>query len=101
MEFTALTTLGFSDVPSNRMSRANGFLSTMMQLSSGMSVAIGAITLRLAAHQAGHSAAVPQLRDFHVAILLMSLLALGPVVDSLGLSPDAGAETSGHRAAAA
>ena len=81
------------------MSRANGFLSAVMQLSMGMGVAVGAITLRLVAHAHGHSGALPQLRDFHLAILLMSFLALGPVFNSLELPPDAGATTSGHRQA--
>jgi hypothetical protein len=40
---------------------------------------------------------VPQLQDFHLAILLIALLALGPVFDSLGLKHDAGADTSGHQ----
>ncbi|MGA2539175.1 MAG: MFS transporter [Terracidiphilus sp.] len=96
MEFTCLTTLAFSEIDSSRMSRANGFLSAVMQLSSGTGVAVGAITLRLVAHAGGHSAAVPQLRDFHLAFLLMAILALGPVVDSLGLAHNAGADTSGH-----
>ena len=96
MEFTCLTTLAFSDITPARMSRANGFLSAVMQLSSGMGVAVGAITLRLVAHAGGHSAATPLLRDFHGAFLLMSVLALGPVVDSMGLAHDAGADTSGH-----
>jgi EmrB/QacA subfamily drug resistance transporter len=96
MEFTCLTTLAFSEIESSRMSRANSFLSAVMQLSSGLGVAVGAITLRLIAHAGGHSAAAPQLRDFHLAILLISLLALGPVFDSLGLAHDAGADTSGH-----
>jgi EmrB/QacA subfamily drug resistance transporter len=97
MEFTCMTTLAYTEIPSNRMSRANGFLSAVMQLSMGMGVAVGAITLRLVAHAHGHSAAVPQLRDFHMAILFMAVLALGPVFDSLRLPPDAGATTSGHR----
>lgn len=96
MEFTCMTTLAFSEIESSGMSRANGFLSAVMQLSSGMGVAVGAITLRMVAHAHGHSAAVPQLRDFHMAILLMAFLALGPVFDSLGLTHDAGAATSGH-----
>ncbi|WP_158944016.1 MFS transporter [Granulicella sp. S190] len=96
MEFTCMTTLAYTEIPANRMSRANGFLSAIMQLSMGMGVAVGAITLRLVAHAHGHSAAVPQLRDFHIAILFMAVLALGPVLDSLGLSPDAGVTTSGH-----
>ncbi len=97
MQFTCMTTLAYTEIPSNRMSRANGFLSAVMQLSMGIGVAVGAITLRLVAHAHGHSAASPQLRDFHLAILLMALLALGPVLDSLGLRDDAGAVTSGHR----
>ena len=97
MEFTCMTTLAYAEIPPERMSRANGFLSAVMQLSMGMGVAIGAITLRLIAHARGHSAGAPQLRDFHLAMLLMAFVALGPVFDSLGLPPDAGATTSGHR----
>lgn len=97
MEFTCLTTLAYTEVPHNKMSRANGFLSAVMQLSMGMGVAVGAITLRLVAHANGHSAATPHLRDFHLAILCMAVVSLGPVIDSLGLAQDAGAATSGHR----
>src|SRR5580704_7149344 len=97
MQFTCMTTLAYTEIPHSRMSRANGFLSAVMQLSMGMGVAIGAITLRLIAHARGHSAATPQLRDFHLAILFISILVLGPVFDSLGLPPDAGATTSGHQ----
>jgi EmrB/QacA subfamily drug resistance transporter len=98
MEFTCLGTLAYVEITADKMSRANGFLSAVMQLSMGMGVAIGAITLRLVAHANGHSAAAPQLRDFHIAILLIAVVSLGPVFDSLGLAPDAGATTSGHRA---
>jgi EmrB/QacA subfamily drug resistance transporter len=97
MEFTCMTTLSYSEITPEKMSRANGFLSAVMQLSLGMGIAVGAITLRLIAHAHGHSAAVPQLRDFHQAILVMSILALGPVFNSIGLPHDAGATTSGHR----
>jgi EmrB/QacA subfamily drug resistance transporter len=97
MQFTCMTTLAYTEIPPAKMSRANGFLSAVMQLSMGMGVAVGAITLRFVAHAHGHSAAMPQLRDFHLAILFMSVLALGPVFDSLGLPQSAGATTSGHR----
>src|ERR1700678_309392 len=36
MEFTCLTTLAYTEIPGGRMSRANGFLSAVMQLSLGM-----------------------------------------------------------------
>ena len=96
MQFTALTTLAYSEIPPERMSRANGFLSAVMQLTVGLGIAVGAITLRLTAHARGHSAAAPQLRDFHIAIFAMAILSLGCVLDSLGLHPAAGAKTSGH-----
>ena len=97
MQFTCMTTLAYTEIPSEKMSRANGFLSAVMQLSLGMGIAVGAITLRLIAHARGHSAAVPQLQDFHLAFFLMAALALGPVVDAIGLAPNAGSTTSGHR----
>jgi hypothetical protein len=96
MEFTCTTTLAYADIPPGSISSANGFLSAVMQLGSGMGVAVGAITLRLVAHARGHSAAAPQLHDFQLAILIIAVLALGPVLDSLGLPLDAGASTSGH-----
>jgi Na+/melibiose symporter-like transporter len=96
MEFTCMTTLAYTEIPPSKMSRANGFLSAVMQLSMGLGVAIGAVTLRLIAHARGHAATRPDLRDFQLAILCMSVLALGPVVDSLRLPADAGASTSGH-----
>jgi EmrB/QacA subfamily drug resistance transporter len=97
MQFTCMSTLAFTEVPPERMSRANGFLSAVWQLSMGMGVAVGAITLRGIAQARGHSAALPQLSDFQLAFLFVALVALGPVFDALGLAPDAGARTSGHR----
>jgi EmrB/QacA subfamily drug resistance transporter len=97
MEFTCMTTLAYTEIPPERMGQANGFLSAVMQLSLGVGVAVGAVTLRLVAHAHGHTAAAPQLGDFHLAILCMSLLTLAPVFDALGLAHHAGAATSGHQ----
>ncbi len=97
MQFTCFTTLAYTEIPPARMSQANGFLSTIMQLSMGMGIAVGAVALRFAAHAHGHSGTAPQLRDFHMAILIVAILSLLPVLDSLGLSTDAGAATSGHQ----
>jgi EmrB/QacA subfamily drug resistance transporter len=97
MEFTCMTTLAYAEIPAEKMSRANGFLSAVMQLSMGVGIAVGAITLRLVAHARGHSGAIPELRDFHLAILFTAILSLGPVINAIGLPHDAGATTSGHR----
>jgi hypothetical protein len=97
MEFTCIMTIAYTEIPPGKMSRANGFLSAVLQLSIGAGIAVGAITLRLIAHARGHSAAVPQLQDFHLAIFFMAVLALGPVINALELPHDAGAAASGHR----
>jgi EmrB/QacA subfamily drug resistance transporter len=97
LEFTCMTTLAYTEIPTERMSRANGFLSAVMQLSMGMGVAVGAGTLRLVAHAHGHAVSAPLLQDFHVAILCIAVLSLAPVIDALGLPDDAGAATSGHQ----
>ena len=79
------------------MIRANGFLSAVMQLSMGAEVAVGEIMLRLFSYSHGHSQTMPELRVFHLAITTMDFLAPGPVVDSLSLPTNSGAETNGHR----
>ena len=97
LEFTCMGTLAFTEIPAREMSRANGFLSAVMQLGMGLGISVGAISLRLIARAYGHPAAAPSLGDFHLTILVAAVLALGPAVNSLWLAPDAGAATSGHR----
>src|SRR6202035_1000777 len=45
MQFTALNTLAFADVPQPRMSGANTLFSMLNQMASGLGIAIGAIAL--------------------------------------------------------
>jgi EmrB/QacA subfamily drug resistance transporter len=97
LEFTCMTTLAYAEIPPERMSRANGFLSAVMQLSMGMGVAVGAVILRLVARASGHLPANPHLRDFQIAILCTSVLALAPAIEAIGLPRNAGAMTSGHQ----
>jgi hypothetical protein len=97
MEFTAIGTLSYADIPEARLSRANGFLSAVVQLGMGLGVPVGAISLRMMARLHGDSLGAPALRDFHGAILVGAVLALGPVVNAWGLGEDAGCVASGHR----
>ena len=96
LEFTCMTTLAYTEIAPEEMSRANGFLSAVNQLALGMGVAVGATSLRIASHTHGHSSALISLRDFHIAILCFAFVALAPVFDALGLEPNAGTLTSGH-----
>jgi fucose permease len=97
LEFTCMGTLAYADIPASRMSRANGFLSVVVQMAMGLGVPVGALILRLVGHTHGAAVASPSLHSFQLAILVASVLALGPVINSLVLSPDAGARTSGHK----
>jgi MFS family permease len=96
MQFTSISTLAFVDIPKPQMSSANSFFTVMTQMSMGMGVAVGAVTLRLAAWFRGGQSSVPTIADFHVAFALVSIVAVLAVADCLGLERHAGAEVSRH-----
>src|SRR5690606_23010113 len=47
IQFTAVSTLAFSDVPSAQMSYANTLFSTATQLAVGLGITLGAIGIRI------------------------------------------------------
>src|SRR6185503_14077548 len=98
MQFTSISTLAFVDIPQSQMSSANGFFTVMTQMSMGMGIAFGAVTLRLAAWLRGRLSPTPTLADFHLAFGFVSIVALLAVVDCFTLDRYAGAEVSGHTA---
>jgi EmrB/QacA subfamily drug resistance transporter len=96
MQFTALNTLSFADVPTDRMNGANTLVSTAMQVTMGMGIAVGAVALRL-----GHAIGGTMPADaYRVAFLILGLIALAGTVDCWTLDRDAGAVVSGRRAKA-
>jgi EmrB/QacA subfamily drug resistance transporter len=97
MQFTALNTLAFADVPKSMFSPATSLYSMITQMSMGMGVAVGAIFLRLGALVHHHSGVVPVLADFRFAFILVAIVIAAGTTDCFGLSADAGAEVSGHR----
>ena len=100
MQFTAISTMAFVDVSQTEMSSANSFFTVMTQMSMGMGVAVGAVTLRLAAWLRRQPSSTPVTADFHLAFLMVAVVAVLAVVDCLPLAADAGAEVSGHARAA-
>ncbi|GGH09410.1 MFS transporter [Silvibacterium dinghuense] len=99
LQFTAISTLAYADIPPAHMSRANGFFSAVVQLSGSMGVATGAALVRASGWFRGEHLPQPSLHDFHFAMLLVSVLVLLSLVDALRLAPNTGAVASGHRAA--
>jgi EmrB/QacA subfamily drug resistance transporter len=96
LQFTALNTISFADVPKSQMSGASALSSTLFQMTMGVGVAIGAIALRIGEWLHGHDAHSIGPEDFSVAFLIVGLVGLLGVADLFGLSRDAGARVSGH-----
>jgi EmrB/QacA subfamily drug resistance transporter len=99
MQFTALNTIGFADVPPAQMSGANTFFSTVSQMSMALGIAFGAVALRLSLMI--HRSATLAVSDFHFAFVLVGIVGVAAVYDCFGLHHDAAAVVSGHRQAAA
>lgn len=97
LQFTALNTLSFADVPKPQMSAASTLSSTISQMTMGMGVAAGAIALRAAAWLHGHPAQSVTPSDFSLAFLLVAGLGIVAIFDVFGLDRRAGAHVSGHR----
>ncbi len=97
LQFTSLNTLGFADIPGTQMSAATTFASMIQQMTMGMGVAAGAIALRVAGLIHHGSSGSPTIADFHLAFVLISVVALVSISDFLKLDPDAGAVVSGHQ----
>jgi len=89
LQFTALNTLAFADVPQPAMAPANTWFSVAFQLSIGIGVAVGAVALRVASLAAG--VAQPGLPQFHAALAVVALAMAGMALTALGLARDAGA----------
>jgi len=100
IQFGAFNALTYVDVPADKMSSASSLASTVQQMSFGLGVAFGALSLHLAALSTRSSTETYTVRDFHVAFIVAALLALFGAYSFRKLDPHAGAEASGHTASA-
>ena len=99
MQFTALNTLSFADVPATLTASANTIFNMAFQLAIGLGIAFGAILLRVVNALSGASQEATSIHVFQAAFVCTAVLALAPLVDLLRLSLDAGSSVSGHKAA--
>jgi EmrB/QacA subfamily drug resistance transporter len=97
LQFTALNTLSFADVPKSQLSAATSLASAIQQLGVGIGVAVGAMSLQLARWTLDHSSGAMTAADFQLAFLVVAAIGLLGIIDVVGLSRDAGALVSGHR----
>ncbi|MGH7089150.1 MAG: MFS transporter, partial [Stellaceae bacterium] len=97
MQFTCFSTLAYADVGPPLMSRATSFASMAQQLA--VSIGVGSAALLLHAtltlrHEATLSAA-----DFPYTFFIVGAISLASILFFIPLTPEAGAEVSGHRSA--
>ena len=89
MQFSAITTLAFADVPQDRMTSANTFYSTVQQMSAGLGIAMGAVFLRFS-NMVNHSGNSYQVADFRLAFILVSIVGFLSLFGYLKLKPTDG-----------
>lgn len=89
MQFSAITTLAFADIPQKQMTTANTLYSTIQQMSTGMGIAMGAVFLRFAniINGSTENYTVP---DFRLAFIFVAILGLFSLYGFTKLSPIAG-----------
>jgi len=95
IQFTAVSTLAFADVPSAQMSYANTLFSTATQLAVGLGITLGAIGIRIG-EKIGDllgMTSVPGI-SFRLAFVAIALICLVGMVDTLRLTKDAGSAVS-------
>ena len=90
MQFSAITTLAFVDIPTERMSTANTLYSTIQQMSTGLGIAIGAVFLRFSHLLNGEVADRYTVSDFRLAFIFVAILGFVSLFGNTKLPPDAG-----------
>jgi hypothetical protein len=95
MQFSALNTIAFADVPQPRMAAANTLFSTAFQVALGLGIALGATGVRIGHWSAqqlgiGDWAAI----DYRLAFVVVALVSLLGLADALKLAPGAGEQVA-------
>jgi MFS family permease len=95
MQFTSINTLAFADVPAPQLSGANTLFSIAWQMTNGMGIALGAVTLQMSSLiHGGHSTLT--VTDFHLAFVMIAVVSIASLYDVFSLDRKAGAVVTGH-----
>ena len=96
IQFTALSSLSFADVPQNLISSASTLSSMFMQLGFGVGVSLAAALINLASYLSPAPGGQTSLFAFKLAIALSAILPLIAFLSYIRVPPHVGAEISGH-----
>jgi EmrB/QacA subfamily drug resistance transporter len=94
LEFTALNTLAFAEVPQARLSAATSFYGMVQQLAPALAVVLATASLEASAALAGRHGL--EAADFAAGFLVGGLVALAAAPFFARLSADVGAEVAGR-----
>jgi EmrB/QacA subfamily drug resistance transporter len=94
-QFAAYNTVAYEAVPTERVSVANSFYSTLQQLMLSIGVCFGALILKFTMALANN--AEPSRLNFSAAFLIVTLISLSSTRWHRAFAHDAGHEMSGHR----
>jgi EmrB/QacA subfamily drug resistance transporter len=97
VQFTALNSLIFAELPAEQIGSASALNSMSHQVSSGIGVGLAAVALALSSLSQGHGGGSLSMLDFHVALGFTLLLALAAVLFYSRMSPQTGMQVTGHR----
>lgn len=97
MQFTALNSLTFVDIEPQQRTGATTLSSVLMQLVSGLGIALGALIVNASQMARGEDLAT--LTDYRIAFVVVGALSLIDLPALLRLPKDAGAEVAGRPAA--
>jgi len=95
LQFTALNTVAYADIPQGRMSSATSFYATFQQMLLSVGICVSSALLALSMAIAGHKG--PHLSDFTVAFLGVTGISLFAAPICARLPRNVGSAMTGHR----
>lgn len=95
LQFTALNTLAFADLPREKLSAGTSFYGTAQQLPPALGVVLATASLEISRYFSGHEHLLPS--DFTAAFLIAAVTVAAASPLFALLPRDAGAEVSGRK----
>lgn len=88
LQFSCYNSMGFADVPREKLSEASVIFSILFQFSMSFGIAISAMILRFSMQLAGQTS--PSQQDIHIAFAAIAVLVVMSLVDVWRLEKNAG-----------
>ena len=98
MQFTTLATIAYAEVPQDKMNGANTLQNVVQPIGFAFGIAVAALGIRVGVLLFPSSGAAITMSQFHVAFVIIGVIALIAVFDTLGLAAGTGDDLRKKRA---